>query len=392
MATAEAQVVAKSERRRSERSPLALPLVVRGDSLDAKPFQEQTFTLSVSAHGALVALTTTVTLGQIVFLKNPQTQTEIGAWVTRLGLPGRVWVQVGLELVRPDGDFWSGKPRAEPPTDSAERQPEEHVLENFDAKGLPQNVPSNGSEEKLQSLVTAPEMRPQTTVASPDTLLQALDQTLRQAAEQAVTEAATARLGALVNQAAMAIDNFARVRTRQLEERFLQYLPELVTLASKDLLAQVQRDFACSEENLRKHTEEFIDEIASKARGDLTERLREMENQAVAHFVESTETSSAAQLARLAEQIEAATRQARVQVEATASESEERTKVELERAVAAAKQRVESLSLQTTEICAEWEARLGAIQKELTYSNEEQVERFRERLRGVLKTLLGPLE
>ena len=273
MATAEAQVVAKSERRRSERSPLALPLVVCGDSLDAKRFQEQTFTLSVSAHGALVALTTAVTLGQIVFLKNPKTQTEIGAWVTRLGLPGRVWAQVGLELVRPDGDFWSGTRRAEPPTDGAERQPEEHVLENFDAKGLPQSVPSNGNEEKLQSSVTAPEMRPQTTVASPDTLLQALDQTLRQAAEQAVTEAATARLGAVVNQAAMAIDNFARVRTRQLEERLLQYLPELVTLASKDLLAQVQRDFACSEENLRKHTVEFIDEIASKARGDLTERF-----------------------------------------------------------------------------------------------------------------------
>jgi hypothetical protein len=106
-----------------------------------------------------------------------------------------------------------------------------------------------------------------------------------------------------------------------------------------------------------------------------------MKNQTVAHFVESTETSSGAQLARLAERIEVATRQARVQVETTASESEERAKVELERAVAEAKQGVESLSLQTTEMCAEWEARLGAIQKELTYSNEEQVERFRERLR-----------
>jgi hypothetical protein len=58
MSLAQAQITNRPERRRSERVSLALPLIVRGMSLDTKPFQEETFTLSVSAHGALVALTT----------------------------------------------------------------------------------------------------------------------------------------------------------------------------------------------------------------------------------------------------------------------------------------------------------------------------------------------
>ena len=87
MATAQAQIIAKAERRRSERQPLALPLVVRGIALDTRPFTEETFTLSVSANGALLALGTTVTLGQALFLRNSHTQEEAGAWVTRFGLP-----------------------------------------------------------------------------------------------------------------------------------------------------------------------------------------------------------------------------------------------------------------------------------------------------------------
>src|ERR1700674_5221458 len=102
MAPAEAQVVTKAERRRSERWPLTLPLVVRGVSLDSKSVREETFTLSISAHGALVALATTVTLGQALFLRNPQTQDEAGAWVTRFGLPQGGLAQVGIEFVRPD--------------------------------------------------------------------------------------------------------------------------------------------------------------------------------------------------------------------------------------------------------------------------------------------------
>src|SRR5580693_551228 len=114
MSLAQAQIINRPERRRSERVSLALPVIVRGVSLDTKSFQEETFTLSVSAHGALVALATTVTLGQTLFLRNPETQNEAGAWVTRFGLPHGGLAQVGIEFVRPDADFWSNMPNAKP--------------------------------------------------------------------------------------------------------------------------------------------------------------------------------------------------------------------------------------------------------------------------------------
>ena len=61
-----------SERRRSPRSLLDMPLVVRGLSVEKKPFREETFTISVNAHGALIALFTSVAVGQTLVLMDPQ--------------------------------------------------------------------------------------------------------------------------------------------------------------------------------------------------------------------------------------------------------------------------------------------------------------------------------
>src|SRR5580698_10084073 len=130
MSLAEAQVGSRLERRRSERSPLALPVTVRGVSLDTKPFQEEAFTLSISAHGALIALANTVTLGQALFLRNPQTQEEVGAWVTRFGNPRGGLAQVGVELVHPHVEFWSGRLQTRALTEEPERRAGQqiHVL------------------------------------------------------------------------------------------------------------------------------------------------------------------------------------------------------------------------------------------------------------------------
>src|ERR1700680_676928 len=59
-----------ADRRRSERLVLHVSLIVRGESVEGKFFLEPTFTISVSAHGALVVLSTKVALGQALFLKN----------------------------------------------------------------------------------------------------------------------------------------------------------------------------------------------------------------------------------------------------------------------------------------------------------------------------------
>src|SRR5215472_9730081 len=63
--------LAGTAQRRSERVLVDLPILVSGESADHGAFQEETFTVTVSAHGALVMLATKVTIGQKVVLTNP---------------------------------------------------------------------------------------------------------------------------------------------------------------------------------------------------------------------------------------------------------------------------------------------------------------------------------
>jgi hypothetical protein len=392
MAPAEAQVATSPERRRSERWPLALPLVVRGVSLNTKSFQEETFTLSISAHGARVALATTVTLGQTLFLRNPETQDEAGAWVTRFGLPHGGLAQVGIEFVRPDADFWSNKSHVKPPTDGAERRTKEgiHVLACSGEKGSSEVV-SVGSEAPQSA---SPEAGAPATLASPEILLYALGQTLRQAAEHAVAEAAIVSLGGAVNQAAAAIDNFSHARVRQIEERLAQYREELTTLAREDFSLQIQADAARSEEHLRKRAEELVEDAARRAHGDFVERLRVTADQMTAQFVEHANDSSVQLLGRLGEQIQAAANQAQTQIDSTAAglnESQENARGEIERLKAEVRQTAGSLTSQAKDAYADCEARLRVFQDELAKSKERELEHFRERLRSVLTTLLGSL-
>ena len=98
--------IRESDRRGSERLLLDVPLVVRGTTAEKAPFQEETFTVSVSAHGALVVLATPVELGQPVFLVNLQTQEEREGRVARFGSLYGGLAQVGIEFAQPAPEFW----------------------------------------------------------------------------------------------------------------------------------------------------------------------------------------------------------------------------------------------------------------------------------------------
>jgi hypothetical protein len=95
-----------SERRRSERLLLDVALLVRGESEESQPFQEKTFTISVSAHGTLLVLATKVVLGQTLILRNPQTQDEVVGRVVRFGIPHGGLAQVGIDFAQPAPEFW----------------------------------------------------------------------------------------------------------------------------------------------------------------------------------------------------------------------------------------------------------------------------------------------
>jgi PilZ domain-containing protein len=98
---------AVSERRRSERFLLDVPLVVRGESAEQQPFEEQTFSISISTYGALVVLAHKVKVGQKLFLKNPETQYEAEGRVARLGSPYGGLAQVGIEFPKPASELWT---------------------------------------------------------------------------------------------------------------------------------------------------------------------------------------------------------------------------------------------------------------------------------------------
>ena len=96
----------RAERRGSERLLMDVPLLVCGESSGSAPFQEETFSVSVSAHGALVMLAAKVQVGQIISLENLRTHEETKGRVARLSSLYGGLAQVGIEFVEPAPDFW----------------------------------------------------------------------------------------------------------------------------------------------------------------------------------------------------------------------------------------------------------------------------------------------
>lgn len=92
------------DRRRSERLLIRVVIIVCGDS--ERPFQEETSTFSLSAHGALVALEHHVTIGQKLTLQNPDNWAERDGRVMRLAASYAGRTEVGIEFVEPVADFW----------------------------------------------------------------------------------------------------------------------------------------------------------------------------------------------------------------------------------------------------------------------------------------------
>lgn len=100
--------------RRSARVLIDVPVVIRGESADHTAFREETFTVTVSAHGALLMLATAVTLGQKLVVMNPSNQDEREGRVAYRGPLHAGLSQVAVEFTRPSPEFW---PLSAPPPD-----------------------------------------------------------------------------------------------------------------------------------------------------------------------------------------------------------------------------------------------------------------------------------
>ena len=93
-------------RRRSMRVLLSVPIRVKGKTTADEEFEEQTRTLVVNAHGALISLAALVTMGQIVTVSNKATNQWLECRVVHVGAPLAGRTQLGLEFVKPSPSFW----------------------------------------------------------------------------------------------------------------------------------------------------------------------------------------------------------------------------------------------------------------------------------------------
>lgn len=100
--------VPESSRRRSQRVILSLPITVRSEGAPAESsFIEDTQTLVVNEHGALIALASKVSQGQTLRLFNPGTGLEQLCMISYVGTSADGKRQVGLKFLAPSPNFWS---------------------------------------------------------------------------------------------------------------------------------------------------------------------------------------------------------------------------------------------------------------------------------------------
>jgi PilZ domain len=94
-----------SDRRRSHRVNISMPVLVRG-TRGTQPFEESAQTISVSAHGCMVRMATPVARAQEIAIVNTKTAEELPCTVTFLGQKDNGKTEVGVEFAEASPLFW----------------------------------------------------------------------------------------------------------------------------------------------------------------------------------------------------------------------------------------------------------------------------------------------
>ena len=97
----------ESNRRRSQRVVLAFGITVTSaDEGRIAAFQEETQTLVVNAHGALILLAAKVEKEQLLRMKNRSTREEQACKVVFVGPLANGKTQIGIEFTSPSPEYW----------------------------------------------------------------------------------------------------------------------------------------------------------------------------------------------------------------------------------------------------------------------------------------------
>jgi hypothetical protein len=110
-----------ANRRRSQRVLMTVPVRVSGQTGAGLPFDEETHTRAISAHGALILVSTKVHRGQRLSLSNLQTRAALECVVAHIDRHQRDHPHVGVEFTLPNPVFWHV---AFPPKDWTPRHPD----------------------------------------------------------------------------------------------------------------------------------------------------------------------------------------------------------------------------------------------------------------------------
>jgi hypothetical protein len=94
------------QRRRSQRLFLQVRVVVEGKLHDQSPFSEETHTIVVNAHGALVELRFSLDQGQPVTLANMRTNEKADCTVKLVTPADAKKFNTALEFTVPNPRFW----------------------------------------------------------------------------------------------------------------------------------------------------------------------------------------------------------------------------------------------------------------------------------------------
>jgi hypothetical protein len=98
--------VSQTKERRSSRVFSRIPVRATGKDVEGRKFRENSQTIVVNAHGALIYLQPMLEIGAELTLINPVTEEEQECRVVYLGDASEKGTRVGVEFLSPSPHFW----------------------------------------------------------------------------------------------------------------------------------------------------------------------------------------------------------------------------------------------------------------------------------------------
>jgi len=98
--------ITSSKERRSSRVFTRIPVRASGKNHQGRKFRENSQTIVINAHGALLYLNEELDMGAQIVLINPVTEEEQECRVVYLGDLCEKGTRVGVELLSPSPHFW----------------------------------------------------------------------------------------------------------------------------------------------------------------------------------------------------------------------------------------------------------------------------------------------